>query len=465
MRALRLLFLVLMPMAASADAVDDIVASEMRRQHIPGLAITVVKDGRIVKEAGYGLANLEHAVPVTPDTVFQSGSVGKQFTAALVMLLAGDHKLALDAPVGSYLSGTPDSWKGITMRHLLTHTSGLREDDPSVDLKRDYTEEELLQSALRITPDSGPGEKWRYSNLGYQLLGFICSRVGGRFYGDQLRERIFEPLGMHARIISERDLVMHRAAGYVRIEGRFFNQDWVAPSLNTTADGSLYLTVRDLAKWSLALDSDSLLDESLKLAMWTPAKLNDGSVAPYGFGWELGELRGRRILYHSGQWQGFSSFIARYPDDNLVVIALANRARASLQTIANRVAGHYVEALAEPPKRPPTAKVLKSNPLFISGTVNDDRYRAPLRRIAAGLYESQADLGPGVMAFKVTDVDESIALGTAFDEQWLRLGELRSIETEGEYALLELKHRTTYVFRLDARDPHALSIIVREVTR
>ncbi len=239
-----------------ADAVDDIVAAEMQRQHIPGLAIAVVKDGRVIKDAGYGFANLEHDVKVTPETVFQSGSIGKLFTAALVMLLVEDGKLKLDDSVAQYLPDVPESWRKITLRHLLTHTSGLREDDPAIDLKKAYSEEDLLRSAFAIAPDRAPGEKWSYSNLGYQVLGFICSRVGGRFYGDQLQARIFAPLGMQSRIISERDIVPHRAAGYDRVDGRFFNQEWVSPSLNTTADGSLYLTVRDLARWSIALETD-----------------------------------------------------------------------------------------------------------------------------------------------------------------------------------------------------------------
>lgn len=451
---------------AAADVIDDVIAAEMGRQHIPGVAIAVIKDGELLKEAGYGIANLEHSVKVTPDTMFQTGSVGKQFTAALVLLLAKDGKLELDAPVSRYLPGVPDSWHGITLRHLLGHTAGLPDHDAAIDLKRDYSDDELLTSALTIVPDAPPGDRWRYSNLGYQLLGLICTRVGGAFYGDQLRERIFAPLGMRSRVISERDLVPHRAAGYVRVDGTFSNQDWVAPTLNTTADGSLHMSTRDLARWALALDTDDPLDDDVKTAMWTPVRLNDGSAAGYGFGWELGQVHGHRVQYHAGAWQGFTAFFSRYPDDGLTVIALANRSRTNLAALVDRIAGVVVPALAEAPRTPLTAAMLPRTPVFVSGTVNDDWHDIPLRRVATGLYEVQRDLGPGFMAFKISAKNDGIAsLGAAFDEQPVRLAEKKPLVSAGEYLLLKLEHRTTYVFRLDFRDADAPSVIVREVTR
>jgi CubicO group peptidase (beta-lactamase class C family) len=437
----------------------------MQRQHLPGVAIAVVKDGKAIKEAGYGFANLEHEVKVTPDTVFQSGSIGKQFTAALVMLLVEDGKLKLDDNVATYLPGAPESWRGITLRHLLTHTSGLREDDPAIDLKRAYTEEDLMKSAFAIAPDHAPGEKWRYSNLGYQLLGFICSRAGGAFYGDQLHARIFTPLGMQSRIISERDLVPHRAAGYDRVDGEFYNQEWVSPSLNTTADGSLYLTVRDLARWSIALETASPLSESIKTAMRTSARLNDGSLTDYGFGWQLGSDKGHPFEKHSGSWQGFNSYITRYSKDGLAVIALTNRSNAELVTIVERISAHYLPELAAPPPKPLTAKLLNNTPIFMTGTHGDDEIRHRPRRIAPGLFELQLDLDAGWLAFKFTSDDGAIDLGSAFDEQSTKLAETKPVIQAGEYLVLELKYRTTYVFRLDARDPGAVSVIVREVTR
>jgi CubicO group peptidase (beta-lactamase class C family) len=270
--------------SASADTVDGIVMAEMKRQHSPGIAIAIVKDGRPVRVAGYGLANIEDQAKVTPTTFFQTGSLGKQFVAALVLLLVNDGKLKLDEPVSTYLPNAPPAWHSMTIRQLLTHTSGMDRIDGAIDLRKDYTEDELLESASQVPLLSPPGERSAYSNLGYQVLGIICSKVGGRFYGDQLRERLFVPSGMNSRIISERNIVPGRAAGYDRVDGVLFNQQWVSPSLNTTADGSLYVSAQDMARWSIVLDGDPVLTRAMKEAMWTPSTLNSGQHWDYGFG-------------------------------------------------------------------------------------------------------------------------------------------------------------------------------------
>ncbi|QOY95625.1 beta-lactamase family protein [Massilia sp. UMI-21] len=337
--------------AVRADALDDAIRREMQRRQVPGVAVVVVKDGRIVREQGYGLANVEHGVPVTPDTMFQSASVGKTFTAALVLLLEKDGKLTLDDPVARHLPGAPAAWQGITIRHLLTHTSGLGDPYTKIDLRKDYTDEELIALEAAMPLLFAPGERFAYSNAGYHLLGFICNRVGGKFFGEQLKERLFAPLGMGADVISEADIVAHRAAGYERIDGKLRNQRWVAPSLNRTADGAIYLSARDLARWDLALGGETILDARMKQASWTPPRLADGSQGPYGYGWYVGTQNGHRTIQHGGAWQGFKSVILRYPDDRLSVIVLANSAAARQGRIADLVAAHYVPALA--PTRAP----------------------------------------------------------------------------------------------------------------
>lgn len=330
-----------------ADAIDDAVERMMQSRQVPGLALVVVKDGKIVREKAYGLANVELGVPVTPDTVFQAASVGKTFTAALVLLLEKDGKLKLDDPISRYLDNTPPAWAGITIRHLLTHTSGLGDPYTKIDLRKDYTDEELVALEASMPLLFAPGERFAYSNAGYHLLGFITKRVGGKFFGDQLEERIFAPLGMKtAGVISEAGIVPGRAAGYERIDGRLQNQRWVAPSLNRTADGTIQLSARDLARWSMALDGDTILDARARQASWTPARLNDGSSGPYGLGWYVGTRNGHRVIQHGGAWQGFKSSLQRYPDDRLTVVVLANSAAARQGKIADLVAAHYVPALA-----------------------------------------------------------------------------------------------------------------------
>ncbi|HEV8701780.1 MAG TPA: serine hydrolase domain-containing protein [Candidatus Polarisedimenticolia bacterium] len=338
--------------AAERDPVKDFVTAYIAKNRIPGVALMVRRQGRVVRAEGYGMANLEHRVPVKPETVFQSGSMGKQFTAMAVMTLVDEGKLALDDPVSKYLDA-PAEWKGITVRHLLTHTSGLGDYPEDFPMQKDATEDEELKMAMAQKLLFAPGEKWSYSNLGYLTLGVLIHKVSGKFYGDLLAERVFRPLGMtRTRIISESDIVPDRAAGYRIVDDEIKNQEWVAPSLNTTADGSLYFTVLDLAKWDEALEAGKIVSRSSYDAMWSPVRLNDGSSEPYGFGWGIHRAaNGHRLIDHSGSWQGFQTYIGRYPDDRLTVAVLCNMAGATPSYIARRVAGMYDAALVPPPRK------------------------------------------------------------------------------------------------------------------
>jgi CubicO group peptidase (beta-lactamase class C family) len=337
------------------DPVDQYVQSEMAARHIPGLALLVARGGTIVKAKGYGFANLEHKVPVKPETVFQSGSVGKQFTATALMMLVEEGKVGLDDRISKYFKDTPDSWKDVTVRRLLSHTAGFTDYPRDFNFREDYTEDQLLKRAMAIPLAFAPGEKWQYSNMGYVTLGILIGKVTGGFYGDFLQARIFRPLGMSAtRIINEADIIPNRAAGYRLVKGVVKNQEWVSPTMNTTADGSLYFNVLDLAKWDAALYTEKLLKRSSLDLMWTPVKLNDGkpNSAGYGFAWSIGTAGGHRVIEHGGAWQGFTSAISRYVDDKLTVVVLANLAGAGPDSIAHHVAGLYVTALMPPPEKP-----------------------------------------------------------------------------------------------------------------
>ena len=192
----------------TTNKIDEYVQSEMTRQRIPGVSLAIVKNGEVVYAKGYGFANLEHNVAVKPETIFQSGSVGKQFTATAVMMLVEEGKINLEEKISKYLGPVPDGWSNITVRQLLTHTSGLTDYPSDFDFRRDYTEDELLKRAQAIPPAFKPGEKWQYSNLAYVTLGILIHKVSGKFYGDFLQERVFKPLGMTTtRIISEVEIV------------------------------------------------------------------------------------------------------------------------------------------------------------------------------------------------------------------------------------------------------------------
>jgi uncharacterized protein (TIGR03435 family) len=343
------------------DKIDEYIAAEMKRQGIPGLALGIYRRGEIVKAKGYGLANIELNVAVTPKTIFQSGSVGKQFTATAVMMLVEEGKINLDDSIVKYFDKAPDIWKPVKVKNLLSHTSGIAEyETPErmrrggpFDLHLDLTEQQMYDRIAQLPMDFQPGERWHYTNTNYALLGIMIHRVTGKFYGDFLAERIFHPLGMNiTRIISDHDIIPDRSAGYEMEGSRLRNQDWVAPGFNSTADGTLYFNVLNLAKWDGALYTEKLLKKSSLDRMWTVFPLNTGKPNPsgYGFAWSMSSVNGHRLIEHGGAWQGFAAHIARYVDDGVTVVVLANldAGHARAGEIAHGVAGLFDANLAPP---------------------------------------------------------------------------------------------------------------------
>jgi hypothetical protein len=221
-----------------------------------------------------------------------------------------------------------------------------------------------------------PGTQWSYSNSGYVTLGILTSRLAGKHWSEFQAERLFEPLGMTTtRVISERDIVRNRAAGYdLDDEGQLKNQEWVAPSLNRIADGAIYYTVKDLVAWDAALRDGAFMSPESFEAWWTPVRLASGTSYPYGFGWDIAEQRGQRLIEHGGSWQGFRAAIARYIDLGLTVVVLANLSKADPETMAHAIAG-----LVEPKLQLPDAGATPPDP---------DPARAAVLR---GLLEAWAD--------------------------------------------------------------------------
>lgn len=341
-------------LAQSTDKVDDYVQGVMKERKIPGIALLVVQDNKVVLSKGYGFSNVELQVPVKPETVFQSGSMGKQFTAAAVMMLVEEGKIGLEDPLTKYFLEAPAAWKNVTVRQLLSHTGGFTDYPEKFDFRRDRTENEILKAIQAVPLAYPPGTKWAYSNLGYATLGILIHRASGKFYGDFLQERVFGPLGMTTtRIISEEDIIPNRAAGYRLVKGQLKNQEWVSPTLNTTADGSLYFSILDLEKWDAALTQGKLLKKSSFDQMWTIAKLKDGkpNSGNYGFGWFLENIHGHPIIEHEGAWQGFNTSINRYVKDKLTVVVLTNLAACDPGDIAHHVAGLYVSELTPDPEK------------------------------------------------------------------------------------------------------------------
>lgn len=244
---------------AASARVDEIVRARMQEQKIPGVSLAVIRDGKIIKATGYGLANVELNVPVTPQSVFHTESVGKTFTAVGVLILAEEGKVGLDDKITKYLPESPAAWKDVTVRQLLTHTSGIPDylgeftGKSLVDLQKNYSEDEVVRIIASQPLDFQPGEQRAYSSSGYVLLGALIRHVTRKNWADFLQERIFGPLGMTStRVISESDIIPNRTSGYHLVNGQWKNTDWVAPSLNTLADGTLYTNVLDMAKWDEA---------------------------------------------------------------------------------------------------------------------------------------------------------------------------------------------------------------------
>ncbi len=320
---------------AQVASIDRFVTAEMARTHVPGAAVGIYSRGKILLAKGYGLSNVELDVPVKPQTIFQSGSVGKQFTATAIMMLVEQGRISLDDSITKYFPGAPASWKPIRVKNLLSHTSGLAEYETDARtapngpfyLRLDFMEDQLLKKIEALPIENAPGAKWNYRNTNYVLLGILIHRVTGMFYAQYLAQRIFKPLGMTStRLISDKDIIPNRAAGYQWENGALKNQDWVSPTFNSTADGALYFNVLDLAKWDAALYTTRLLSASSLKRMWTVFRLNNGKPNPanYGFAWRIGSQNGHRVLEHSGAWQGFTCNISRFPDDSLTVVVLTN---------------------------------------------------------------------------------------------------------------------------------------------
>ncbi|HEV2741368.1 MAG TPA: serine hydrolase domain-containing protein [Candidatus Elarobacter sp.] len=371
--------------ATQLAAIDAFVTAEMKRERVPGVAVGIYSRGKILLTKGYGESNVELSVPVKPETIFQSGSVGKQFVSAAVMMLVEDGKVSLDDSITKYFPDAPTAWKPILVKNLLSHTSGLSEyetpertaPDGPFDMRKDYTEADFVKKIEALPIENPPGDKWNYRNTNYLLLGILIHHVTGTFYADFLAQRIFKPLGMTStRLISEADIIPNRAAGYELHGTELKNQEWVSPTFNTTADGTLYFNVLDLARWDEALYTTRLLKQSSLDRIWTVFPLNDGkpNADNYGFAWIIDKQNGHGRIEHGGAWQGFTCNISRYPDDALTVVVLAN-----LDAARPFYFSHVIAGLADAPLLPPKLTAIDDTQPAIAASL-----RTLLDRIAAG---------------------------------------------------------------------------------
>lgn len=309
--------------SARADAIDDLIKASMAKDHIPGVAVGVIRDGKLVVARGYGLANLETNAPVTPDTVFRIASMSKQFCAASILMLQAEGKLSIEDPVSKYIEEAPETWKDIKIRHLLGHQSGIHEINATkgYDFRDDYTPAQLLDLMKSGPLDFAPGTKFSYSNSGYYILGWIVQKTSGMSLKGFVETRIFAPAGMtHTSYFRQDDVIPNRADAYRWIKDHYEN-GWPERSAAGDGSGAALTTLGDWAKWDAALDAGTPVSKTIQTQMATGGSFNDGTRSKYGFGWyDDGEGR----VHHTGSSYGFTSAFIRDPKRRLTVVVFRN---------------------------------------------------------------------------------------------------------------------------------------------
>lgn len=323
-------------------AVDSLARAELAGGRAAGLGIAVARHGEVLVSRGYGLADLEHEVPVTERTVFRLGSITKQFTAAAIMKLVEAGKLSLDDELTKFLPDYPTGGRRITVRHLLTHTSGIKSYTGlgpkwREKVRLDLSHEELL-ALFRDEPfDFEPGAKFLYNNSGYYLLGMIIERVTGQSYATYLTETFFRPLGLESTsYCDERAVVKDRARGYSTWQGTLVNAEPLSMT-QPYAAGALCSTARDLVRWQEALAGGKVVSASSYRAMTTSGKLDNGTETGYGFGLGLSKLEDRPLVGHGGGINGFVTHLAYLPGEELTVVVLANAEGANPERLGWRI--------------------------------------------------------------------------------------------------------------------------------
>ena len=304
--------------------------------NVPGASVIVVRGDDVVFRKSFGLANLEDQIAATPDTHFRLASVTKQFTAAAILTLAGQGRLSLDDSVRRWLPSLPPVTDAITVRHLLTHTSGLIDYEdvmPSTTTVplRDADVLRLLET--QSTTSFPPGSRYRYSNSGYSLLALVVEKSSGQHFADFLREQIFTPLGMTTTVAHQEGVstVVNRAFGYSRDASSWHRTDQSLTSA-VLGDGGIYTSVDQLVPWLHALDQGRFAEASV------PRTMTDKKGVRYGFGWRISQHDGRRIVSHTGESIGFRNAVVRFPDEKLSVVVLTNRNEGEPYELAMRVA-------------------------------------------------------------------------------------------------------------------------------
>lgn len=332
--------------ASSDDAliakIDSLAAEALSAPGAAGLSVAVALDSRTILDRGYGKADLEHNVPATEHSIFRIASVTKQFTAAAIMRLAERGRLSLDDDITKYVD-FPTQGKHVTIRHLLTHTSGIKNytDVPGffeTGTTRDLPPEKVLDPVRNLPFDFEPGTKWAYSNTGYHLLGMLIEKITGVPYAKHMRDELFTPLNLsHTRYDIAADVIPSRARGYGVINGAPANASYLSMTVPYAA-GGLLSSAGDLVRWQITLESGRVVSPDSYKQMTSPATLSDGTTTRYGFGLFMSEVDGHANVMHDGGIPGFGSILVHFTKENLTIAVISNSPAASAGQLAAEIA-------------------------------------------------------------------------------------------------------------------------------
>ncbi len=386
-----------------SEKVDSLFA-HLNKTTSPGLAVLVVQDGRVLLRKGYGMANLEHQIPVTPSTVFDIASVSKQFAGMAVAMLVEQKKISLDDDIRKYIPELPDFGHKITISHLVHHTSGLRDWPGALSVAGwqmdDVISFEQILTMARHQRDLNftPGAEYAYSNTGYNVLVEMMQRVTGQSFREWTETHLFAPLGMHHTHFQDdhREVVANKAYGYGR-GGAGGSFRAVHDGLTALGSSSLYTTIDDLAKWVANLDNPRVGGKAVLAQMLQTGVLNDGKKIKYAFGLEVDQHEGLKTISHSGGWAGFNTYLVHFPDQHLSVVALSNSDAANSGRAAYQVADLYLGSRVKPatgasPSPKPTFKPVSVSPSTLDAYVGT-------YRLGPGWYVTIARSGEGLTAY------------------------------------------------------------------
>jgi CubicO group peptidase (beta-lactamase class C family) len=342
-KILLLLLFLRVTTSGQTDSTDIIVQQMMKEQKIVGLSLAVIKNGKTMVNKGYGLANAEHNVPVTTETVIRLGSVSKQFFTTAILKLMEEGKLTLEDTIHKFFPDAPETWRPIRIKHLMSHTSGLKREGPAYNNSIIQPDLVIIRSAYPLPLEFKTGEKYQYCNLGYFILAEIITQLSGIPWQDYIREKLFVPAGMkNSGMTDFYPIIPNRASGYMHKKNVLVNADAmyaVRPS------GGFLSTTTDMILWDKALREKKIIlkKENWDL-LWQPyVKTSDKEESKeyYGFGWAIDEYKGHKMVGHGGANVGFRSYYARFVNDGLSIIIMTNTDEADPRSIMKKLADHY----------------------------------------------------------------------------------------------------------------------------